>query len=621
MRAGMSLRALRTLGLAALTATAAFGASHDAVAQLVVGKSAPHSGQQRVVVFREGERSIVTLSAKVDPKAGRVAWLFPIQPPDGGSVDLLGATSVDRKVLSALDEVSGPKVSEYWELDPCELHTAVGPGPDRSSPSKKDDADEKSPDATLPAFELSLVRGKIDDVKAALEAKGFVISDASRDVLATYLDEGKTLVVAEIATKDLANGQLPPLRLETSASPFTLPVRLAASAGKGTSLEIFVIAPEVRFEAENRPNFATLTNLDVKVAAKAGLPSFFDGVRATLWKDHPEALLTEYAWRASGCDQCGAPLTQPTLEALGLTVLPSAKNGQQGEVLIHAESVSNQPGGPDAMRAALTSCYAAALAKSPGLEGIVALDVVVANGVVTSATPRDEVASGFGECASAAVKAADLDRSGAMSVELVPMSRKYFADLVLTRLAARFDAVPEEDLRLRPARAIEGGREEGADGKPVQKVYWGETGNNFQSRYVVRHPWKGKIACHSPRRGFWGGPPKGEKLSKFGTKKIAQLGDVVVGALPDSSAFEIAYEAPPAPPPTPSATPDPAGSGDTESGLPLPSASAGVPAPAPQDDGCGCTVAASVDADWRAVVALAFGSAASARRRLRRRHR
>jgi MYXO-CTERM domain-containing protein len=33
--------------------------------------------------------------------------------------------------------------------------------------------------------------------------------------------------------------------------------------------------------------------------------------------------------------------------------------------------------------------------------------------------------------------------------------------------------------------------------------------NNFQARYAIRHPWTGPIACASPQRGIWGGPPGG----------------------------------------------------------------------------------------------------------------
>ena len=33
--------------------------------------------------------------------------------------------------------------------------------------------------------------------------------------------------------------------------------------------------------------------------------------------------------------------------------------------------------------------------------------------------------------------------------------------------------------------------------------------NNFQGRYVIRHPWTGPMSCEHPKRGVWGGPPPG----------------------------------------------------------------------------------------------------------------
>jgi hypothetical protein len=33
--------------------------------------------------------------------------------------------------------------------------------------------------------------------------------------------------------------------------------------------------------------------------------------------------------------------------------------------------------------------------------------------------------------------------------------------------------------------------------------------STFQGRYIVRHPWRGKVSCKNPRRGVWGGSPNG----------------------------------------------------------------------------------------------------------------
>ena len=38
--------------------------------------------------------------------------------------------------------------------------------------------------------------------------------------------------------------------------------------------------------------------------------------------------------------------------------------------------------------------------------------------------------------------------------------------------------------------------------------------NNFQGRYAIRHPWTGAIACASPIRNRWGGPPDGAQVAE-----------------------------------------------------------------------------------------------------------
>ncbi|MCA9687206.1 MAG: DUF2330 domain-containing protein, partial [Myxococcales bacterium] len=85
------------------------------------------------------------------------------------------------------------------------------------------------------------------------------------------------------------------------------------------------------------------------------------------------------------------------------------------------------------------------------------------------------------------------------------------SDFVLTRLHARYDASSlGEDLVFAEAPAIAGGREFlQEDGKLEQGAVPQPGGsNNFQGRYIIRHPWTGAIACENPQRGVWGGPPE-----------------------------------------------------------------------------------------------------------------
>lgn len=83
-------------------------------------------------------------------------------------------------------------------------------------------------------------------------------------------------------------------------------------------------------------------------------------------------------------------------------------------------------------------------------------------------------------------------------------------DFVLTRLHARYQASSlGEDLVFRKAKPIVGGREVRSEGQLEQTASFSSL-NNFQGRYIIRHPWTGAVNCPNPRRGIWGGPPGGQ---------------------------------------------------------------------------------------------------------------
>ncbi len=584
---GVRVKKPKSLPIWALALSSVLGVS-DAKAQLLLGKgSAARAVDATIVVVREGGEMVLTLSARAEGGSDELAWILPVS----STLDL---RSLDPSSVAPLERVTRPRFAELWEQDPCEHHGAIPPlvpAPSESAepraPSQPtaDASAASAPFAPAPSasaqgsrasagdsgarFRTEVLGGSSASIYATLEQRGFVVPEAARQVLAGALDSGGAkLLVATVPASELGEDRrLPALRVHTSATPFVIPTRLYASSGSGAQLRVHVIAPHHRFEAAGQPNLAVPTNLDVHPRVRSQERAFYERLIARSFAERPGSVLTEYAWRASTCEGCEAPLDPEELDELGLALLPTAKSGRRGEVIVRAEQVCDDPGGPAKLRRALSDCYAAAQLEGAVGGGSVSVAVDVEMETLRSGVGAKDYAThgSLHRCVQISAESSDFDRSGTFEVEFVPVSRAYLGSLVLTTLRARYDAVPDEDLVLRPARAIEGGREIGPSDRPEQRVYWAERANNFQARYAVRHAFGGEVSCASPKRGvWWERPPAGWKapstVEGLPSEELtgATIARFVRGELPPLEAYAIAYEeAPPLPPAEPEPEPEP----------------------------------------------------------------
>ena len=171
---------------------------------------------------------------------------------------------------------------------------------------------------------------------------------------------------------------------------------------------------------------------------------------------------------------------------------------------------------------------------------------------------------------------------------------------VLTRLHARYTKETlGEDLVFEAAPPLVGGR-----GTPDSYGELQEKGskpggvNNFQGRYAILHPWEGEIACQSPVRGRWGGPPgKGAQgtqaatdlanvkrgnaqLTKLVRQDVPEIKLKTANKLPALSATKVAGDAPSSAPAS--------GAGDAPASAP--STGAATPDDEESPSGSGCAV-------------------------------
>ncbi len=197
------------------------------------------------------------------------------------------------------------------------------------------------------------------------------------------------------------------------------------------------------------------------------------------------------------------------------------------------------------------------------------------------------------------------------------------SSFVVTRLHARYGkGSAGNDLFFRAAPPITGGREvEGDDGK-LENGAKPASSNNFQGRYAVRHPWKGRMACAHPQRGVWGGPPGGEDPKPVAAGDIAfaprgtlKLDALLKGAVTDT----MLAAAGPTPELSFPGAPDPDASApfpsDTDAGAPSIDAGASIPSTPPKS-GCGACTLGEGTGNAGALLAGFMALATAAARRL-----
>jgi hypothetical protein len=240
--------------------------------------------------------------------------------------------------------------------------------------------------------------------------------------------------------------ELSPLRFHYDHERFELPIRLGLANSTGTQdLIVSILAPGQRYEVANYKNVTIPTNLDVDDGVRDRFGAFYASLFDRTIEKHPGAVVTEYAWQASTCDPCPGP----TLTSNDfMTLGADVLDAGAGQQIAAPPSPSGAKG---------------AGARAP----------------MPPPMPMRRVPSGWG------------------------------TDFVLTRLHARYGKDIKDDLVFKAAAPIVGGREFVVANGKLEEGAQPASMNNFQGRYAIRHRWTGAVACQSPRRGIWGGPPNG----------------------------------------------------------------------------------------------------------------
>jgi hypothetical protein len=413
----------------------------------------------QVVLLRKGTRTVMTMSNNYKGPPEDFAMVVPV--PVVLKKEQVKTLAAD--VFRHIDQLSAPRLVEYWEQDPCYQPPPMPPMATMAMPTPVAAAPGGSARGNLGVkieakFEvgeyqiLILSAKESSGLETWLRLNRYKIPKGAAGALAPYVRDQMKFFVAKVDIKKVKRDDhglvvLSPLRFSFDAHELRLPVRLGLLNAQGAQdLLVYILHPEKRFEVANYKNVFIPTNVEVADSVRQGFGSFYAELfDETLRRAGGKAVVTEYAWQTTSCDPCPTPPLSPSdLATLG-----------------HDE-VSGQP-----------------------------------------IAPVPATAPGRPPTSRPAPMLPPPPRGGPFFGAPMPY--------VLTRLHTRYDRnTLSEDLIFREAQPVLGGRAnwDGTLGDQGAQVQQGGV-NNFQGRYIIRHYWEGPVKCQNPRYGVWGGPPGG----------------------------------------------------------------------------------------------------------------
>ena len=450
----------RWLASASLLAAVAASPSAQAFCGFFVsGADASISNNaSQVALLRKGSHTWLTMSNNYKGPPEDFAMVVPVPVVlKKENVKTLG-----QNVFQHIDQLSAPRLVEYWEQDPCAPQIEYERMSEGAAPMKMMRGGGGGPaDGMGVKIEAKFQVGEYQIlILSAQESTGlekwlhfnkYKIPKGAAEALAPYIRDQQKFFVAKIDINKVQRDKngfvvLSPLRFDYDASELRLPVRLGLLNADGKQdLIVYILHPDKRFEVANYQNVFVPTNIEVANSVRDQFPAFYATLfDETLKRAGGRAVVTEYAWQTTSCDPCPTP----PLDASDLYTL-----GDES----FAGAASGPGGGPGPRR----------------------------GGPFFGAAPS----------------------------------------YVLTRLHTRYDkATLSADLIFREAPAVMGGRAnwDGGLGDNGAQIQQGGV-SNFQGRYIIRHYWEQPVKCQSPRYGIWGGPPgSGGQEGKPGSVKPAQ---------------------------------------------------------------------------------------------------
>jgi hypothetical protein len=283
----------------------------------------------KVVLAWDAGHASVTMASDYEGNPKEFALVVPV-PTVVAERDI---RVVDSDLIDKLDAYSAPRLSEYFDEDPCApprmfSTTAAMPSPPGAAVEVSSTAS-----VTVEAryevgvYDILILSAKDSNgLVAWLKQNQYRIPNGAENVLGSYIRQGMHFFVAKVnldRQKQSADKFLKPLQVSYDTRKFMLPIRLGTVNADGPQdLIVFVLSRNGRVETTNYQTAKMASDIEVPLFAKAEFGAIYKAAFDTsVTADGMSKAYMEYAWDMSGyspCDPCSAPVpTSADLFTLG----------------------------------------------------------------------------------------------------------------------------------------------------------------------------------------------------------------------------------------------------------------------------------------------------------------
>lgn len=294
----------------------------------------------QVVLMRHGDTTVLSMQNSYEGPAEDFAMVVPVPEV----LQKENVKTLDKEVFDRVDQLSAPRLVEYWERDPCgpEYKGGFGGLAMRSrglalgaTGAGRGGGGYVKVEAQFAVGEYDVVVLSTNEATALdgwLKDNEYNIPDGAEPYFRPYVESGMYFFVAKVNIErvEMKDGEavLSPLRFHYDAERFSLPIRLGMINSKGEQdLLVYILAHDQRYEVANYENVTVPTNIEVGPATRDRFGEFYDALFSRTVEENPGAVVTEYSWAATKCDPCpsgllgGAGLRPADLTTLGNDVL------------------------------------------------------------------------------------------------------------------------------------------------------------------------------------------------------------------------------------------------------------------------------------------------------------